>query len=60
MKLIENQTKTLITEIELKHIPRINENIIYESSIYVVNQLEHSESGVNIYVTKTNNEIFFF
>lgn len=60
MKLIDNQTKTLITEIELKYIPRVNEHIKYESLIYVVNQIEHTEKEVNVYVNKTNKEVFFF
>jgi hypothetical protein len=60
MKLIDNETKTVITEIELKYTPRISEHIKFESSIYKVNQLEYNEKGINIYVTKTNNEVFFF
>ena len=60
MKLRENESRKLISEIELAFLPRKEEIIKFNSKQYKVLGLIHSETEIEIIVKEEKENITFF
>lgn len=60
MKLIDQTSKELIGEIELKYLPQKEDKISYKNENYHINEIIHSEENISFIVSKANSDISFF